>query len=1097
LKTLRTIGFLIMLAAASSYPCLFALQPSEVKFEHLTVNDGLSENAVTLVMQDRSGTIWIGTHDGLNKYDGYDFTIYRNIPGDKNSLSDNAIGALCEDAQGNIWIGTIGSGLNRFNPFAETCTRYVHDQSDPQSLGNDVVLRLFADGKGRIWISVGSGIDRFDPQSQGFIHVFPKAGTLFEDPSGKIWLAVACGDLYAYDEANKSFVHFVNPRPFKGNKDGGVGWHYLRRSNVLLAVKENAIFRYDLAGGKWLDGGEAVLLPPDVKTIAWAVESDSGGMWIGTHGHGLFEIGLPGVPVRHWLHSAGDPSSLSNNIIYHVFKDRSGIIWISTEGGGVDLIKNSKLKFPHYRHVVGNNGSISGNYVTSIFKDTLGILWLGTGGAGLNRIDEEENHYYLYKHDAGRPASSLSHDYITSITPDPDPEFLWIGTASGLNRLRKATGAFTVYMHDEKNPHSLVHDEIGNTFGDSRGDLWVTANVYLDRLPAGKREFIHYRHDPAVPGSISEGPGYPIYEDRDGVIWIGSWKGGLNRYNRAGDDFSHFAHDERDPQSLSHDRVWAILEDSHGRLWVGTWGGGLNLFDRKSGTFKRYDQRDGLASNVIYGILEDDEGSLWMSTNRGLSCFDPGTESFRNFDVDDGLQGNEFNTRAFFKDMAGRMYFGGINGYNAFHPAQIVSNPHVPPVVITSFRIADREIRYDKPIQTMGEIKLAHNQNFLSFVFAALDFNCPKKNRYRYILEGLEKNWNSVDARQRFADYKDLDPGRYVFRIRGSNNDGVWNEQGVAVRLSITPPFWGTWWFRALALMIFGYISYLFIAFIRGHFRLIHFWKSKSIIGKYRILEKIASGGMGIVYKGASLTDKSKVVALKALREEQALSEVQRRRFINEGRIVDSLNHPHIVRIHERACQGQDLFIVMEYLEGATLEDKIRRQGILPAPEALGIMKQLAETVAALHERGVIHRDLKPGNIMLTRRDGTDNFVKLLDFGVSRTEGMTRLTKSGMIIGTVGFVPPEQVSSAEFGFPGDIYSLGVIFYEMATGDLPFVGESTLEVMKQILNEEPIPPATVNPDLGKDLNDMILKMMGKNPARRPTAGELLDFFRRAS
>ncbi len=1069
---------------------VFSQGPEKIKFEHITVDDGLSENAVTLTMQDSSGYIWIATHDGLNKFDGYDFTVYRNVPGDKTSLSDNAVGALCEDAQGNIWIGTIGSGLNRLNPFAGTFTRYVHDQSDPQSLGNDVILRLFADGKNRIWIGAGGGIDRFDPQSGGFIHVFQKHGTLFEDPSGKIWLALACGDLYFFDEATQCFVHFPNSIPSKGNMDWGVGWHYLERSNVLLAVKENAIYRYDLASGEWLDSGKPVLLPPAVKTITWALESDLGGIWICTLGNGLFKIGSAETPVRHWIHDAGDPSSLSNNFIYHVFRDRSGIIWISTEGGGVNLIKNSKLKFPHYRHGFGNKNSISSNYVTSIFKDAKGILWLGTGGAGLNRIDEGEDRYSLYRHDARKLASSLSHDYITSITPDPDPDYLWIGTLNGLNRLHAATGAFTVYKHDEEVPHSLVHDEIGNTLRDSLGDLWVTANLYLDRLPAGKSEFVHYRHDPAVPGTISEGPGYPIFEDRNGVIWIGSWSGGLNRYNRARDDFSHFVHDDRDPHSLSHNRVWAIYEDRRGRMWIGTWGGGLNLFDRERSTFKRYDQRNGLASNVIYGILEDENGSLWMSTNRGLSRFDPETESFRNFDVDDGLQSNEFNTRAFFKDDAGWMYFGGINGYNAFSPAQIVENPHAPPLVITSFKIAGMGIRHEKPIQAMGEIALAHDQNFLSFSFASLDYNCPKKNRYRYILEGLEKDWNFVDARQRFADYKDLDPGRYVFRIWGSNNDGVWNDQGLAIRLSIAPPFWGTWWFRALTLMAFGYFSYLFIGFIRGHFRLIHFWKSKSIIGNYRIIERIASGGMGVVYKGVSLADKSQVVALKVLREEQAFSEAQRRRFINEGKIIDSLNHPHIVSIHERSCQGQDLFIAMEYLDGETLEDKIGRQGIMPVPEALGIMKQLAETIVALHGQGIIHRDLKPGNIKLVRQDGEENFVKLLDFGVSRTEGMTRFTKSGMIIGTVGFVPPEQISSAEFGFLGDIYSLGVIFYEMVTGNLPFVGETTLEVMKQILAEDPIPPQTMNPELGSNLSNLILDMMNKDPQQRPTAENLL-------
>lgn len=1094
LKPVRACIVWTWLQAFLSCLCLFGQVTADLRFEHLTVNDGLSENAVTQVMQDHTGVIWIGTHDGLNKYDGYDFTIYRNLPGDRNSLSDNAISALCVDSQGMIWVGTIGGGLNRFNPFSESCTRFVHDKNDSRSLGNDVIIGLLADGKDRIWIVMHDGIDRLDPQNEGFSHAFPSGGTLFEDPSGTIWLAVAGGGLYAYDEAAQCFVHSVDLGPGRRSKDSAVSWCYLERAQALLAFRGNAISRFDLAGGKWLEDGKTVLLPPDVKMISWALEFDSGAIWIGTYGNGLFEIGPANDPIRQWTHDACDASGLNNNFIYHIYKDRSEVIWISTEGGGVNLIKKHKLKFPHFRHVPGRANSISGNYVTSIYKDARGCLWLGTGGRGLNRLNEAKGENRIYRHDAGKPATTLSHDYITSITPDSDPDHLWIGTANGLNRLDVNDGTCAIFRHDTANPQTLIDDAISNTFLDSRGDLWVTASVSLDRLPAGRKEFIHYRHDPAVPGTISNGPGYPIFEDREGVIWIGSWSGGLNRYNRDRDDFSHFVHDESDPGSLSHNRVWAIHEDRRGRLWIGTWGGGLNLFDRKRGTFRRYYQADGLASNVIYGILEDEDGSLWMSTNMGLSRFDPQSERFENYDMDDGLQSNEFNTRAFFKDPWGTLYFGGINGYNAFSPGRIATNPHVPQLLITSFQIAGREMRYGRPLHDMKEIALAHDQNFLSFSFAALDFNCPKNNRYRYILEGLEKKWNAVDYRQRFVAYRDLDPGRYVFRVFGSNNDGLWNERGLAVRLSIAPPFWGTWWFRGLALAAFALLSYLVIGFIRSHFRLIQFWKGRNIIGGYRIIGQIARGGMGVVFKGVCLENKSRVVALKVLHEEQALNEAQRRRFINEGKIIDSLDHPHIVKIQERGCQGKDLFIAMEFLEGATLEERIRRHGILPAAEALDIMKQLGETVAALHGRGIIHRDLKPGNIMLVRADGRENFVKLLDFGVSRTEGMTRLTKSGMLVGTVGFVPPEQISSATFGFPGDIYSLGVIFYEMATGLPPFAGETPLEVMKQILAEEPIPPQTMNPDLGNGLNSLILKMMSKDPQRRPTAEDLLQCLR---
>lgn len=1088
-KTAGGLALLFTLAAFASFAERMNPPPA-IRFDHLTVNDGLSENAVTQVMQDRSGYIWIGTHDGLNRFDGYDFTVFRSIPGDPNSLSDNAIGALCEDGEGMIWAGTLGGGLNRLNPRSETCTRYRHDPHDPRSLGSDDVRQLLADARGRMWIALPGSIDLFNPASGGFIRAHPQGGGLFQDPTGRIWLAVNGGEPHVFDEVSQRFVPACLAAPFRRGQVGNCGWHFAAHSSLLLAIHDNELRRYDLIRGEWLDGGRPIRLPPAIKTVNGALAADSRTLWIATLGDGIVEIDVRDRRVRRWLHADHDSSSLGNDRIYHLFQDRSGVVWISTEGGGVSLIKSSKLRFPHYRHLVGNRSTISSNYVTAICKDAAGSLWVGTGGAGLNRVDEERSEVIVYRRDPRKPNASLSHDYITSITADADPDHLWIGTANGLNRLDKATGEVFVHRHDPANSRSLARDDVVNTYRDSRGDLWVIANVFLDRLPAGRKEFSHYRHDPDVPGSISMGPGYPIYEDRQGVIWIGSWGGGLNRYNRERDDFSHFVHDERDPLSLSHDRVWAIHEDRAGRLWIGTWGGGLNLFDRKRGTCTRFDQRHGLASNVIYGILEDERGRLWMSTNRGLSCFDPRSRRFRNYDVDDGLQSNEFNTRSFFRDAAGRMYFGGINGYNAFFPGRIADNPHPPPLVITSLRVAGRLRRHDKPLTAMGEIALAPDQNTLSLTFSALDFHCPKKNRYRYILEGLEKKWNAVDSRRRFADYRDLDPGRYVFRVIGSNNDGVWNDKGLSIAVAIAPPFWETWWFRLLALVAFSILSYFAIGFIRRHFRLVNFWKKRSLIGNYRIIERIANGGMGVVYKGVSLSDKSKIVALKVLREEQALSKEQQRRFANEGSIIDGLDHPHIVKIHERGFQGKDLYIAMEFLNGVTLEERIRRQGILPAAEVLDIMRQLGETVAALHERGILHRDLKPGNIMLVRADGRENFVKLLDFGVSRTEGMTRLTQSGMLIGTVGYMSPEQLSEAESGFPGDIYSLGVIFYQITTGCLPFQGETSLEMMKRILAEEPVPPQDVNPDLGGELSGLVLSMLSKDPRRRPTAEDLL-------
>jgi len=1062
---------------------------SDLRFEHLTVNDGLSESAVTTVAQDRRGFMWIGTHDGLNRFDGYSFTVYTNDIDDPRSLSDNAVIAIGEDQDGMLWVGTIGGGLNRFDPDTGASTRYRHDVEKPGSLGHDKIDRVFRDRRGRLWISHGAGIDRFSRQDNRFEHLSSLAGDIIEDGGGNVWLLVWPDALYRFDEPSGHFVPFPLPRQEEGHSVTIIGQHYLSRSGRLLIVTHSHLHLFDLVKGRFCDQRGPIPVPAgiDLRRTTAAVETQSGYILIGTYGEGVIQIGGDNQ-VRHLVHDPGDSYGLSNDNVVHVLEDRSGVVWISTEGGGINLIKQHKTVFPHYRHVKGSSGSISSNYVTAIFKDASGDLWVGTGGAGLNRVREADGTCTLFRHDPKRPGTSLSDDWITSISAAHEPGYLWIGTNGGLNKMNLRTGGFTHFKHDPRRPGSLRDDRILNSFLDSRGHLWVVAHVYLERLPLGESEFVHYSQDPDVPGSISDLPGYPICEDRSGTIWIGSWFSGLNRHDRSSDTFRHFTHDAARPDSMSHNRVWAIHEDRRGRLWIGTWGGGLNLFDPRTGRCKRYLEKDGLPSKVIYGILEDEKGCLWMSTNNGLSRFDPDAETFRNFDVDNGLQSKEFNTRAFFRDGTGKMYFGGANGYNAFRPGDVRTNRHRPQLAITSIT-APGPRTIPAAVPPDRAITLAHDQNWITFELAALDYTSPTKNRFAYRLEGLDKDWNRVGADRRFADYRNIPPGYYTFRVQGSNNDGLWNDAGTSVSVQILPPFWGTWWFRTAALTAFGFLFYFLVTLLKRHLYLIEFWKTKNIIGDYVVTGKIGSGGMGVVYKGTSRKDRSRVVALKVLSEDHFRNENLRRRFVNEGTIIDSLDHPHIVKIYQRDCQGDNPYIAMEFLNGRTLQEKIDREGMLPLAEARDIAQQLVDVIAAIHAQGVVHRDLKPENVMLVRQDGRENFVKMLDFGLAVMKDATRLTRSGMFMGTLAYTPPEHVAGGEHGPPGDIYSMGIILYEMVTGEKPFFGETSLEIIKQILNEDPVDPAAFNPEIPGGLNETIGRMLSKNPDDRPTADEL--------
>ncbi|HOB51575.1 MAG TPA: two-component regulator propeller domain-containing protein [Acidobacteriota bacterium] len=1086
-KTIPKLCVLLALlagAAAAGKPI------PDCRFDHLGVAEGLSESAVTAIIQDSRGFIWIGTHDGLNKYDGYTFTVYRSQPGNPDSLSDNAVSTLCEDRDGMLWVGTIGGGLTRFDPNRETFSRPRLAGRNPVETSRDVIGAIIQDRRGRIWIGHGGGIDRGahhqTPSQSRFLRISTLTGRLLEDPAGSVWLIVGSNQLYRFDEDSGRFDPFPLRLPATTSGAPIRELVYLEGTGTLLVSAADRLYTFSLVQRRLLDEREPLVIPATIRLrgLSGGVEDESGRILLGTFGNGIVEIERRDRTVRQRIHDPNDPWSLSNNDVVRLMADRSGIIWIGTEGGGVNLIKQAKYKFTHHRHRQGVPNSLSGNYVTAIRKDASGDLWVGTGGMGLNRINEAEGTCSVYRHDPQRPETSLSHDYITSISEAAESGQLWIGTRDGLNRLDIRTGACRQYKHDPDRPGSLRRNDIHNTFLDRHGDLWVIAYLYLERLPRGRSEFVHYRHDPTQATTISDGPGYPIFEDGAGTIWIGSWCGGLNRYDRPTDTFAHYTHQPDDSASLSHDRVWAIHEDKRGRMWIGTYGGGLNRFDRNSGIFKRYLDTDGLASNVVYGILEDETGCLWLSSNNGLTRFNPETGVFRIYDVHDGLQGKEFNTRAFYRDREGNMYFGGTNGYNAFHPGSLPVNCHPPPVVITSITVGGRRV-----VPAAATISLGYDQNSVAFEFAALDYNCPAKNRYVFKLENLDADWNQVGADRRFADYRNIPPGEYTFRVRGSNHDGVWNETESDVTLRVSPPFWETWWFRAVALVAFGFCFYALVAFLKRHFDLIRFWKTRNVIGDYIVTHKIGSGGMGVVYKGVSRKNRSRVVALKVLNEEHALAENQRRRFLNEGAIIDSLDHPHIVKVYQRASQGNNLYIAMEYLDGLTLQDKLARDGKLILAEAVDIMCQLADVVAAVHQKGVIHRDLKPENIMLVQQEDRANYVKILDFGLAIMKNATRLTRSGMFMGTVGYTPPEQVSGYGYNFSGDIYSLGVIFYEMVTGEQPFFGETSLEIIKQILNEEPVEPVAFNPEIPAALNALILRLLSKDPGRRPTAADL--------
>lgn len=800
-------------------------QTDDIRFEQISLEQGLSQSIVECITQDSIGFMWFGTEDGINKFDGYRFTILRHDPNDPNSLSYNQILSICEDRKGILWIGTFLGGLNRYDPAKDQFKRYRADPGDPTRLSHDMIRTIYEDRSGIIWVGTDGGLNRFDKKTEVFtryVHdpVDPEAlshnvvRAICEDRFGALWVGTEGGGLNRFDHETETFTH------------------YLHDPNDLRTLSHNSVrsIYEDASGVLWIgtDGGGLNRFDPETETfihftadpdnpkslshncIYTIYEDRSRTLWIGTNGGGLNKFNRATGVFTRYLNDPNDTKSLSYNEIYSIYEDRSGVLWIGTYGGGINKFDRKRKAFVHYKRDPNDSNSLSHDIVWSTYEDDDGILWIGTHGGGLNRLDRERNRYKHYRNNPDDPAS-LSADIVRIVYGDRSG-MLWIGThGGGVCTFDRKTEIFTPYRHDPTDPYSLSHDEIRSIYEDRSGTIWIGTNGGgLNRFDRDKRHFKRFRHDNDDPLSLSNDFVRVIYEDRRGDFWIGTQGGGLNKFDRNSSKFTHFITDPRNTNSISNNYVFSIHEDNDGLIWLGTWGGGLNRFDPRNGTFTPYTKERGLPNNSIYGILEDGEGNLWVSTNDGLSRFDKGSETFKNYNERDGLQSNEFNGGSYFKSKSGEMFFGGINGFNAFYPHKIKDNPHIPPVVVTSFKKLNKDAELDEPIYKKTELELSHKDYVFSFEFAALEYTAPEKNQYAYKMEGLDEDWIYTDSEKRFANYTTLAPGKYVFRIKASNNDGIWNEKGTAIHLTITPPFWNTWLFRTITALVFVGLIFTF-----------------------------------------------------------------------------------------------------------------------------------------------------------------------------------------------------------------------------------------------------------------------------------------------
>jgi signal transduction histidine kinase/ligand-binding sensor domain-containing protein/CheY-like chemotaxis protein len=782
-----------------------------IRFTHLSTDDGLSQSRVDHILQDDQGFMWFGTYNGLNRFDGYRFKVFKHDANNPNSPSGVFVTALFKDRSGMLWIG-MDQSLDKLDPATESFTHYWSNPKDPNSLAGHVE-HISQDREGMLWLATRNGLDRLDPTTGRFTHYRNDPADpaslgsndvrfVYEDRAGMLWVATAT-DVDAFDRRTgrvTRYPYFQDVPLDRIYEDrSGVLWLSSTRSGGLVTLDRptGAFIRYTFADHETYTG---------TRWVAALYEDEDGMLWLASKPDGVLKFDPRRRQLIRYRNNPGDPASLNNNDTLSLAEDREGGIWVGTDGSGVSRFPRRPLPFVTYRKEQGNPNSLDQNYTLSVFEDSQRIVWIGA--AQLNRLDRETGRYTLYRHNPA-DRSSIANNTVHGIVEDRSG-ILWFGTwGGGLNRFDRRTARFKAYRHIPGDPNSLSHDFIRSLYLDHTGALWVGTEDGLNRFDLRTQRFTVYRNDPQDP------PPSRIYrvitEDQHGALWLGTYEWGLQRFDPGTGKFHSYKYDPKARGSLSNNRVNALCVDKSGTLWVGTQNG-LNRFDPKTETFSAFSERDGLPNNAVEGILEDRDGNLWLSTGNGLSKFDPRAKMFKNYYADDGLAGDEFNdSSVYFQSARGEMFFGGVNGITAFYPDKLIDNPYMPAVVLTDFRLfnAPASIGPHSPLQKAisytPSLTLAHTQSIFSLEFSALSYFSPVRNRYRYKLEGLEKEWNEADSNRRFVTYTTLPPGQYTFRVQGSNNRGLWNEQGAALRIDILPPWWNVGWFRAAAgILILG-----------------------------------------------------------------------------------------------------------------------------------------------------------------------------------------------------------------------------------------------------------------------------------------------------
>ena len=795
-------------------------QNKTVIFNHLSVKNGLSQNGVRTIFKDSKGYMWFGTRDGLNKYDGYSFKIYRHNDQDSTSISSNHISDIEEDSNGVLWIGT-NNGLNSFDPNNENFTTYKNNPSDNNSISNNEIFSVLVTKNDAVWTGTKNGLnlkskdsksfEKFysianDPNSLGDNHIH----SLYEDHEGNVWAGTESGGLNKFIKNTKQFKRYLhdpnNPKSIAGNfvttiteSKNNILWIGTRHAgiSILNAKDEFTHIRHK-------ENSKNTISHNIIRELVFDAQNN---LWIGTY-LGLNYYNTKTHKFEIYTNSPLNSNSISHSSILSIYLDDTGLLWSGTFFGGLNLLNLNSERFSFYQHNPLNKNSLSSNVVSAMVEDKQGNIWTGTEGGGLNYFDFKLQSFSRIKTFHGRP---LNIKAIKSLLIDKSQN-LWIGThLDGLFYLNFKTGTLKVFKREEDNENSLRDNSVISLLEDHLGKIWIGTESGLNL----------YTPDTSVMTTVelkkSNSSVLSLLEDSENNIWVGSRIDGLTRIGQG--TIKHYINDPKNELSIGHNGVNYIFEDSKKQLWISTYGGGLNLMDRTNGVFKKFKVKDGLINNVVYNI-EQNNNDLWISTPSGISKLNLVSKTFKSYSPNNGLQIEEFNIKSSLNHSSGNMFFGGFNGLISFDPENTPDNPFTPNLYITDLKLSNESVLpndvsglLNKNISETKHITFTHDQSIFSIDFVALNYAQLGQNQYAYMLEGLDPDWNYI-GNSRSASYTNLEPGNYTFMVKAANNDGVWNKNITSLSIKKLPPYWKTIW----AYLVYCFIALILFFIIRKYF---------------------------------------------------------------------------------------------------------------------------------------------------------------------------------------------------------------------------------------------------------------------------------------